>query len=75
MIWGALWRSSNHLDGETRYIMYSDGFPKMFHTRAKVREWIEENYGYIRLRSDLQEEPHGWQMLVPIKLSVKEAGL
>ena len=39
-------------------------------TRREAREWIKKHYGYISERPDLQIEPHGWKMPVPVKVRV-----
>lgn len=70
--WGALWRSSNRLDGTSRHLLYEHGVIKLFVTRAAARQWIEEQYGYIRRRDDLKHEPHGWQMPVAVRVCITQ---
>ncbi len=72
-LWGVLWRSKNKLDGKQEVIMYNNGIPYLFTTRHEARLFIEEQFGYIRRRPDLQREPHGWQMPVPVKMLVLRA--
>ena len=45
--------------------------PALFKTRRECREFIEANYGFIADREDLQEEPHGWQMPLPVKVKIE----
>lgn len=77
MLWGIEWYSNNQLDGETRHWIYSDvvpGVPQTFRTRREAREWNAKNFGYIRTRKDLRNEPHGWRMpkVKNIKVIVQE---
>lgn len=72
--WGAMWRSENKLDGVTRHIICNDLFPAMFYTREQVRKYIKVRYGYIAKRKDLQREPHGWQMPIPVRLKIAVKG-
>lgn len=69
--WAAKWYMNNKLDGETTYLLYENWLPKLFRTRRKCREWIKQKYGYIDTRPDLREEPHGWTVPKPIKVSVE----
>ncbi len=70
MMWGALWRSENKLDGKTEYLIYSDcGIPQLFKTRKSAREWIEMKYGYLFNRHDLTVEPYGWKMPRAVKIT------
>ena len=72
-IWAAEWHSRNILDGETRYIINENYVPKLFHTRRACRQFIQEKYGYIAIRPDLRQEPHGWRMPTAIKVKVQVA--
>lgn len=70
--WGVLWRSENKLDGGKReYLMWQKGQPLLFRTRREARQYINDSYGYIRDRIDLQEEPHGWKMPKAVKVKVE----
>ena len=71
--WGVEWHSKNNLDGDQRHIMWENCMPLMFSTRQAARDYIVRRYGYIRHRSDLQREPHGWRMpqAVQVKVVVK----
>lgn len=72
-LWAAEWHSRNLLDGKrTHIICDEDCLPKLFRTRAACCYWIEANYGYIKVRPDLRDEPHGWRMPVPIKVSLRQ---
>ena len=68
-LWAALWRCNNR-EGRTRFVMWADGMPKLFRTRAAARKWIEETHGYIRRRADLRSEPHGWIMPLPVRVEI-----
>ena len=67
--WGVMWRSDS-LFGRSRHLMYENRIAVMFVTRREAREWIKKNYGYISSSPDLQIEPHGWKMPVPVKVRV-----
>lgn len=71
LLWSALWRSKNKVDGARTHLIHKDGFPVLFHTRRAAREFIESEYGYIREQSDLKAEPHGWRMPIPVRVSIK----
>ena len=68
--WGVMWRSDSAFERRSRHLMYENRIPLMFSTRREAREWIKNNYGYISGRPDLQIEPHGWKMPVPVKVRV-----
>lgn len=68
--WGVLWLSENRLDGTTRHVMWEAGLPLLFETRREARVWIEHRHGYIRGRSDLRAEPHGWRMPRAVRVRV-----
>lgn len=68
--WAGLWYSRNKLDGVTRHLLYFNGVIALFSTRRKAKEFIEQKYGYIRTRKDLRNEPHGWRLPQPIRVSV-----
>jgi hypothetical protein len=70
--WGVKWRSDNKLDGKQEYLLSYDCLPLLFLTRDDAREYIWEKYNYIKTRKDLQEEPHGWKMPIPVKVKVVE---
>jgi len=72
-LWAALWRSDSRLGGKRRHIIYEDLKPALFRTRRECREFIKVKYGYIAERPDLQEEPHGWMMPVPVKVKIELA--
>jgi hypothetical protein len=73
-MWAAKWRSQSQLDGRSEHLMLWDrGQPLApFRTRAECRAWIEKNYGYIKKRTDLKREPHGWRLPVAVKVKVVE---
>lgn len=72
IVWGALWRSNSYLDGglRTHIINGPDCLPVLFRTRIAAREYIDKHYGYIRTRPDLQEQPHGWRIPVPVRVKI-----
>lgn len=84
MPWAIKWRSENHLDGKTEYLVgpfsfsatktpsHFDGYTKaIFRTRQIAREFATEKYGYIRRRKDLRREPHGWKTPVVVRVTVE----
>lgn len=70
-LWGALWRSNNRLDGKREHLIYENLKPVLFRTRRECREFIKQKYGYIAERLDLQDEPHGWKMPIPVKVKIE----
>ena len=83
MTWAIKWRSNCHIDGRREHLMgrygcgiraapdHLAGYTKMaFKTRQSAREFITENYGYIRTRPDLRREPHGWKIPIPVRVIV-----
>ena len=70
-LWAAEWYSKNKLDGERRHIIYANGVPALFRSRRACRNFINDQYGEIRDRSDLREEPHGWGIPKAIKVIVE----
>ena len=69
-LWGVLWRSKNRIDGGREHLMYRDCLPVLFQQRWEARNWIQENYGYLKTRKDLLSEPHGWKMPIPVKVKL-----
>lgn len=51
--------------------LWDRGYPLLFTTRSEARRYICERYGYIKTRPDLQAEPHGWKMPVPVRVAVE----
>jgi hypothetical protein len=70
LLWGAMWRSENKLDGKNRHLISRDLLPVLFLTRKEARKFIKSEYGYIKTRKDLRVEPHGWRLPVPIRVKV-----
>jgi len=71
--WGVRWESKNAIDGVQRYLIGSCGVPPiplMFETKRECLEYIKANYGYIRTRKDLRDEPHGWRVPKAIRIEV-----
>lgn len=74
--WALQWRSKNQVDGESIHLMWEDGKPLVFRTRALARSYRDEHYDYIRTWPDLQREPHGWSFprVVRAIITFEEAG-
>ena len=71
-LWAGQWYSHNRLDGVRKHILYGNNcLPVLFGTRKECREYIEKNYGYIKNRKDLREEPHGWRLPRAIKVNIE----
>lgn len=71
ILWGALWRSENLLDGARSHIINRrDCLPALFCTRLAARMFIIQEYGYIRERPDLRAEPHGWKLPIPVRVKI-----
>ncbi len=72
--WAVEWHSVNRLDGDQRHLAWmpepGPGAFRLFRTRRECRAYIEERYGYIRDRADLQNEPHGWRMPQAVRVAV-----
>lgn len=69
-LWGGLWHSENKMDGVREHLLFRDCLPVLFRTRREAREFIQEKYGYIAKRPDLQSEPHGWRVPKPVRVNV-----
>lgn len=69
-LWAALWRSKNQLNSLAEHVIYDDCLPKLFRTKREATAWIREGYGYIRHRSDLRAEPHGWRIPKPVRVTI-----
>jgi hypothetical protein len=59
--WGMYWQGN---------IIFLGGKPQIFRTRQEAREYISNNYGYIKFREDLKRPPFNWKMPVPIKINL-----
>jgi len=71
VLWVALWRSKNSLDGVRSHIINRGTLlPALFRTKRETKVFIDKEYGYIRTRRDLQCEPHGWKMPIPVRVKV-----
>jgi hypothetical protein len=73
--WAIQWRSENKLDGYTEHFKWNwrdpdRVTPALFRTRQEARNYINKYYSYIRTRTDLKAEPHGWKCPRPIKVKV-----
>ena len=74
VLWAVLWRSKNRLDGERSFFLRDNLVPMLFKTRAKARAFIATTYGYLHARPDLQREPHGWRMPIPVRVTITVSG-
>jgi len=72
--WAVQWRS-----GDSNYVLWDNRMPLLFHTRKDARTWAEKNYGYIKERQDLRNDPHRWRMpkavMVRVILELRVAAL
>jgi hypothetical protein len=68
--WVVEWHSDNQLDGKRSHFMWNGTMPYMFRTRREAREFINAEWGYIRDREDLRDEPHGWRIPRPVRVAV-----
>lgn len=72
-LWAVEWHSRNRLDGDVRRLQWAPHrpcWPQLFRTRRECREFIEQEYGYIRHRPDLRAEPHGWRMPRAVRVRI-----
>ncbi len=70
LAWAGLWHSRNALDGVSEHILHENCLPILFKTRKEARAHILKHYGYIRYREDLRQEPHGWRLPQPIRVTI-----
>lgn len=72
-LWGLQWYSRNRIDGVTRHLLW-DGpaQPLLYSTRREARADALKRWGFIRGRSDLRAEPHGWRLPRPVRVEVRE---
>ena len=80
--WAILWRSKNHLNGETVYFVgvagnleptpaWLRGYKAIvFGTRREARAYIQNKYSYVAKRKDLRAEPHGWTVPKAVRVHV-----
>lgn len=70
--WAVKFRSKNKLDGNTEFYVFNQehNCHDLFCTRKDAVKFIEERYSYIRTSKDLQQEPHGWKMPIPVRVTV-----
>jgi hypothetical protein len=70
--WAVEWHSKGIGDGDTRHFnfIWNGAVPYLFRTRKEARLFVEERYGFIRDRKDLQAEPYGWRMPKPVKVRI-----
>lgn len=59
--WGIKWHVG---------IMWKDCMPLLFLTRKEAREYIHDEYGYIKHRKDLRSPPHNWRLPRAIRVNV-----
>ena len=69
--WAVKWRSVNLLDGLwEHFIFHPVGFVALYNTRREAIAARDSEFGYIRNRPDLREEPHGWKLPSIVRVSV-----
>lgn len=65
----------NNLDGPHEHLISRDwrtGKLLTFTTRKTCREWIKQEMGYIKHRTDLRMAPHHWLLPVPVRVKIVE---
>ena len=67
--WAVEWRSQNRLDGARRHLTWESDV-RLFRTRRECRDFIKQEFGYIRTRPDLRTEPHGWRLPLAVRVGV-----
>ena len=66
-----MWKICNKLDGISEHLMRDENcVPALFKARHLAKAWIEKRYGYIRNRRDLRQEPHGWRLPKPVRVTI-----
>ncbi len=74
--WALLWHSENQLNGVTEHLMGPGSLPvvgpgpMLFSTYKQARQYLRDNYTYLKTREDLRREPHGWRMPRIVRVSV-----
>ena len=68
--WAPEWRQKNKLDGVKTHLVLGYDMQHLFRTGRLCRAFINERYGYIKIRKDLRAEPHGWRMPVAVRVVV-----
>lgn len=71
-LWAAKWSQNNELDGHRENLIWHKLMPALFRSRQACRDFIEQEFGYIRNRPDLRAEPHCWRMPRAVKVDIKE---
>lgn len=69
--WGVKFHSKNKLDGIRSFFVFENYFPVLFFTKREAMEYIKGRYGYLKDRKDLRQEPFGWRMPKPIKITIE----
>lgn len=69
-MWACEWYSKNKLDGERRYLIRDKRIVLLFITKQQACEYISRDFGYIKARKDLRNEPHGWRLPKAVKVEV-----
>ena len=69
-LWGLQWYSKNIQDGVTKHLLFDgDCKPLLFRYRKEALSARDNVYGYIRNREDLRNEPYGWRLPRPVKIT------
>lgn len=67
--WAILWRSGKR--NKSTHLINVDCDVLLFNTRKEARKFNEENFGYIKGRSDLKGSPHFWKFPSVVRVQVK----
>lgn len=68
--WAVFWRSGDGKERGDRHFMWNYATTLTFNTRREARAYIEEQYGYIRTRPDLRQEPFRWRLPEAVRVDV-----
>jgi hypothetical protein len=66
--WAILWRTKyvtwliGEANGTTRTMLFT--------SRKDARKYVNDHYGYIGKRLDLQHEPYNWRMPKPVRVDI-----
>jgi hypothetical protein len=56
---------------DKQYFIYDDGFPMLFLTRDKAREYVKENYTDIEIQERLKQGTNGWKAPRVVKVRME----
>ncbi len=72
VLWSVEFRSRTKLDGLTKYLIRESGVPVLFRSRAQACRFVDAKYGYLRGRDDLRNEPFGWMLPRPVRVTITQ---